>query len=191
MGQSHSHGLENKDTTIYIALIGPSGVGKSSLTQAFLCGRYIENYDDTISDRFRKSVEIDNVQHLIEIFADRALPENASQFNSLYLQRAHAIIICYSLSDGNAQEELNYSAELFKEIECNKPVIVAATKSDAANPLTRDPGIAFAQQHGFLHMVTSAKDRINVEQVFNAVVRQVCQRHQGSSTKNARTADSK
>lgn len=44
-----------------------SGVGKSALTVQFVQGIFVEKYDPTIEDSYRKQVEVDGQQCMLEI----------------------------------------------------------------------------------------------------------------------------
>lgn len=50
-----------------LVVLGSGGVGKSTLTVRFVQGVFIEKYDPTIEDSYRKKVEIDNEQCILEI----------------------------------------------------------------------------------------------------------------------------
>ena len=48
-------------------VLGSGGVGKSALTVQFVQGIFVEKYDPTIEDSYRKKVEIDDEQCVLEI----------------------------------------------------------------------------------------------------------------------------
>jgi small GTP-binding protein len=50
-----------------IVVLGSGGVGKSALTVQFVQGIFVEKYDPTIEDSYRKQVEIDGQQCMMEI----------------------------------------------------------------------------------------------------------------------------
>ena len=45
-----------------IVVLGSGGVGKSALTVQFVQGIFVEKYDPTIEDSYRKQVEVDGTQ---------------------------------------------------------------------------------------------------------------------------------
>ena len=53
-----------------LVVLGSGGVGKSALTVQFVQGIFVERYDPTIEDSYRKSVELDG-QQCIEISIDK------------------------------------------------------------------------------------------------------------------------
>ena len=50
-----------------IVVLGSGGVGKSALTVQFVQGIFIEKYDPTIEECYRKQVEINGEQCTLEI----------------------------------------------------------------------------------------------------------------------------
>lgn len=50
-----------------IVVLGSGGVGKSALTVQFVQGIFVEKYDPTIEDSYRKQVEVDGQQCMLEI----------------------------------------------------------------------------------------------------------------------------
>ena len=50
-----------------IVMLGSGGVGKSALTMQFVQGIFVEKYDPTIEDSYRKHVEVDNMQCVLDI----------------------------------------------------------------------------------------------------------------------------
>ena len=50
-----------------IVVLGSGGVGKSALTVQFVQGIFVEKYDPTIEDSYRKQVEVDGSQCMLEI----------------------------------------------------------------------------------------------------------------------------
>jgi Ras-related protein Rap-1A len=50
-----------------IVVLGSGGVGKSALTIQFIQGSFVEKYDPTIEDSYRKHVEIDGKAAMLDI----------------------------------------------------------------------------------------------------------------------------
>ena len=50
-----------------IVVLGSGGVGKSALTVQFVQGIFIEKYDPTIEECYRKHLEINNDECVLEI----------------------------------------------------------------------------------------------------------------------------
>ena len=50
-----------------IVVLGSGGVGKSALTVQFVQGIFVEKYDPTIEDSYRKQIEVDEAQCMLDI----------------------------------------------------------------------------------------------------------------------------
>ena len=50
-----------------IVVMGSGGVGKSAITVRFVQEIFVEKYDPTIEDSYRKNVVIDDKQYMLEI----------------------------------------------------------------------------------------------------------------------------
>ena len=60
-----------------IVVLGSGGVGKSALTVQFVQNIFVEKYDPTIEDSYRKQVEVDGTQ--VIIFAHELTPKNTQK----------------------------------------------------------------------------------------------------------------
>ena len=56
--------------------MGAEGVGKSSLTIKYIENNFMENYDPTIEDTYRKQVEVGGVVREVEILDTTGVEEN-------------------------------------------------------------------------------------------------------------------
>ena len=65
-----------------IVVLGSGGVGKSALTVQFVQGIFVEKYDPTIEDSYRKQVEVDGQQCMLEIL-DTAGTVSSSPLNPI------------------------------------------------------------------------------------------------------------
>lgn len=63
-----------------IVVLGSGGVGKSALTVQFVQGIFVEKYDPTIEDSYRKQVEVDGQQCMLEILDTAGTVSNPRQF---------------------------------------------------------------------------------------------------------------
>lgn len=64
-----------------IVLLGGGGVGKSALTVSFVQGFFLDVYDPTIEDSYRKQVSVDDKVVLIDLL-DTAGQEEVLSFSS-------------------------------------------------------------------------------------------------------------
>jgi small GTP-binding protein len=62
-----------------IVVLGSGGVGKSALTVQFVQGIFVEKYDPTIEDSYRKQVEVDGQQCMLEILDTAGTVSNCDE----------------------------------------------------------------------------------------------------------------
>jgi Ras-related protein Rap-1B len=83
-----------------IVVLGSGGVGKSALTVQFVQGIFVEKYDPTIEDCYRKQVEINGQQCMLEIL-DTA---GTVIFITIIFEELLTLIkICYSFRNNSLQ----------------------------------------------------------------------------------------
>nr|CAI5832722.1 unnamed protein product [Callosobruchus analis] len=95
-----------------IVVLGSGGVGKSALTVQFVQGIFVEKYDPTIEDSYRKQVEVDGQQCMLEIL-DTAGTEQFTAMRDLYMKNGQGFILVYSIT---AQSTFNDLQDLREQI---------------------------------------------------------------------------
>merc|ERR1711924_427368 len=82
-----------------IVVVGAGGVGKSALTVRFIQGNFVEKYDPTIEDSYRKQVAVDGEAVLLDIM-DTAGQEEYSALRDQYMKTGQGFILAYSITSG-------------------------------------------------------------------------------------------
>jgi len=161
-----------------IVVLGAGGVGKSALTVQFVNGVFNEHYDPTIEDSYRKQSEVDGEQCMLEIM-DTAGTEQFLSMRDLYIKNGQGFLLVYSII---ASSTLIFLEEISSQIERikgpNPPMVIVGNKSDLPErrqvPISQ--GEDFARNCGCAFAEASAKNRINVENIFYEVVRQITEK---------------
>jgi len=159
-----------------IVVLGSGGVGKSALTVQFVQGIFVEKYDPTIEDSYRKTVEIDGQQCMMEIL-DTAGTEQFTAMRDLYMKNGQGFVLVYSIT---AQATFNDLKELHEQIVRVKdtpevPMILVGNKCDLEDErfVSKDQGQNLAREFNCAFMEASAKVKINVPEIFYNLVRQI------------------
>lgn len=160
-----------------LVVLGSGGVGKSALTVQFVQSIFVEKYDPTIEDSYRKQVEVDGQQCMLEIL-DTAGTEQFTAMRDLYMKNGQGFILVYSIT---SQATFNDLAELREQIlrvkDTDKvPMVLVGNKCDLEDDrvVSKDQGGSLAQQWGgSTFLETSARKKINVDEVFFDLVRQI------------------
>ncbi|KFQ09446.1 Ras-related protein Rap-1A, partial [Haliaeetus albicilla] len=95
-----------------LVVLGSGGVGKSALTVQFVQGIFVEKYDPTIEDSYRKQVEVDCQQCMLEIL-DTAGTEQFTAMRDLYMKNGQGFALVYSIT---AQSTFNDLQDLREQI---------------------------------------------------------------------------
>ncbi|XP_027201831.1 RAS oncogene family member Rap1 [Dermatophagoides pteronyssinus] len=160
-----------------IVVLGSGGVGKSALTVQFVQGIFVEKYDPTIEDSYRKQVEVDGQQCMLEIL-DTAGTEQFTAMRDLYMKNGQGFVLVYSIT---AQSTFNDLQDLREQILRVKdtddvPMILVGNKCDLEDErvVGKDQGANLARSFSnCAFLESSAKAKINVNEIFNDLVRQI------------------
>merc|ERR1712158_69570 len=172
--------IHNKMREYKIVVLGSGGVGKSALTVQFVQGIFVEKYDPTIEDSYRKQVEVDGQQCMLEIL-DTAGTEQFTAMRDLYMKNGQGFVLVYSIT---AQSTLNDLQDLREQILRVKdtddvPMVLVGNKCDLEDErvVGKDQGLNLARQfNNCSFMETSAKAKIGVKDIFFDLVRQINRR---------------
>ncbi|KAJ6250093.1 ras-like protein rasb [Anaeramoeba flamelloides] len=159
-----------------LVVVGGGGVGKSALTIQFVQSHFIEEYDPTIEDAYRRQVKIDEEICLLDIL-DTAGQEEYSAMRDSYMRSGEAFLIVYSVTDRNSFGEVAIFHEQITRVKDSDdvPIIIVGNKSDLENErrISKGEGQDLAKTFGCPFFETSAKFRINVDESFFESVREI------------------
>jgi len=158
-------------------VLGSGGVGKSCLTAQFVQNVWIESYDPTIEDSYRKAIEVDGRQVILEIL-DTAGTEQFTAMRELYMKTGQGFLLVFSITSMTSLHEL---AELRDQIirikdDMRVPIVLVGNKSDLEEDRAVSRARAFAVSQswgGCPYYETSARRRANVDEVFVDLCRQI------------------
>ncbi|KAJ5754564.1 ras small monomeric GTPase [Penicillium manginii] len=167
----------------HIVVLGAGGVGKSCLTEAhaltaqFVQNVWIESYDPTIEDSYRKQIEVDGRQCILEIL-DTAGTEQFTAMRELYMKQGQGFLLVFSITSASSLNELSELREQIIRIKDDEkvPLVIVGNKSD----LEEDRAVPRARAFGLSqnwgnapYYETSARRRANVNEVFVDLCRQI------------------
>lgn len=159
-----------------VVVLGSGGVGKSALTVQFVSGCFMEKYDPTIEDFYRKEIEVDNSPCVLEIL-DTAGTEQFASMRDLYIKNGQGFVVVYSLTNHQTFQDIKAMKELITRVKGTErvPVLLVANKLDLEHQREVDTaeGNALAQLWGCPFVEASAKHRTNVNDVFAEIVREM------------------
>ena len=159
-----------------LVVLGSGGVGKSALTVQFVQSIFVEKYDPTIEDSYRKQVEIDGQQCMLEIL-DTAGTEQFTAMRDLYMKNGQGFILVFSItSQATFNDLMELRDQILRVKDSEKvPMVLVGNKCDLEDDrvVQKDQGTKLAEQWTCSFFETSARKKINVDEVFFDLVRQI------------------
>lgn len=147
----------------------------------------MEEYDPTIEDSYRKQVVIDNLSCLLEIL-DTAGQEEFTALRDQWIRDCEGFVIIYSIiSRGSFEQVSVFKDQVMRVKDAEKlPMMLVGNKCDLADhrQVSADEGAALAKQIGCQFKEASAKTRVNVEEAFYDLVREIRRTHGGAAVED-------
>ena len=168
--------MADVDYIFKILIIGDSSVGKSNLLLRFSDNVFHDTFLPTIGVDFKiRNVTVGDKSIKLNIW-DTAGQERFKTITAAYYKGAHGIILVYDITDRESFSNLgNWLNEVRKHAGPAVTRLLVGNKCDREDDrkVTRQEGLDFAQANGMQFMETSAKTRVNVDEAFFALSRQV------------------
>ncbi|XP_023862499.1 LOW QUALITY PROTEIN: ras-related protein Ral-B-like [Salvelinus sp. IW2-2015] len=159
-----------------VIMVGSGGVGKSALTLQFMYDEFVEDYEPTKADSYRKKVVLDGEEVQIDIL-DTAGQEDYAAIRDNYFRSGEGFLLVFSITE---HESFTATAEFREQIlrvkaEEVRFLLVVGNKSDLEDrrQVSVDEARAKAEEWGVQYVETSAKTRANVDKVFFDLMREV------------------
>jgi len=165
-------------TVVRLVVFGSGGVGKSALSIMFVNGIYVTKYDPTIEDSYRKTIEIDNKNIMIEIL-DTAGTEQFTSIRDMYCRQSDGFFLVFSVISRSTFvdiQDLYENILRVKDVTSGRdlPILLVGNKADVnERQIVRSEAERTAEKLGVDYMETSAALNINVEQSFMKLTEKV------------------
>ena len=89
-----------------IVVLGGGGVGKSALTIRLVTDNFLDDYDPTIEDSYRKQVTIDSEGALLDIL-DTAGQEEFSSMQDQWMREGKGFLLVYTITSRTTFDEVS------------------------------------------------------------------------------------
>ncbi|KAF4542767.1 Ras GTPAse [Lasiodiplodia theobromae] len=146
----------------------------------FVQNVWIESYDPTIEDSYRKAIDVDGRSVVLEIL-DTAGTEQFTAMRELYMKTGQGFLLVFSITSMTSLHELAELRDQIIRIKDDErvPIVLVGNKSDLEEDraVTRARAFAVSQAWGNCpYYETSARRRANVDEVFVDLCRQIIRR---------------
>jgi len=165
-----------------VSVLGCGGVGKSALTLRFVRDFFVKDWDPTIEDAYRKTVEVDGQLCILEVL-DTAGQDDFECLRAQWMMDKDGYFLIYSADSLVSLQELQQFYDLHLQINEHKrplpPIIMIANKIDIVeeDPRKRQvsavQGRELAELYNAKYIETSAKNGTGVDEAFKIFVREV------------------
>ncbi|XP_069010837.1 LOW QUALITY PROTEIN: ras-related protein Ral-B-like [Embiotoca jacksoni] len=161
-----------------VIMVGSGGVGKSALTLQFMYDEFVEDYEPTKADSYRKKVVLDGEEVQIDIL-DTAGQEDYAAIRDNYFRSGEGFLLVFSITEHESftatPAEFREQILRVKAEEDKIPLLVVGNKSDLEErrQVSVDEARGKAEEWGVQYVETSAKTRANVDKVFFDLMREV------------------
>ncbi|KAE8607372.1 hypothetical protein XENTR_v10011154 [Xenopus tropicalis] len=164
-------------TEYKLVVVGAGGVGKSALTIQLIQNHFVDEYDPTIEDSYRKQVVIDGETCLLDIL-DTAGQEEYSAMRDQYMRTGEGFLCVFAINNTKSFEDIHQYREQIKRVKDSDdvPMVLVGNKCDLpARTVETRQAQDLARSYGIPYIETSAKTRQGVEDAFYTLVREIRQ----------------
>ncbi|XP_020604130.1 ras-related protein Rab-9A-like [Orbicella faveolata] len=172
--------MSSKSTFLKVVLLGDGGVGKSSLMNRFVSGKFDSQSFHTIGVEFlNKDVTVEGQSYTLQIW-DTAGQERFKSLRTPFYRGSDLCLLVYAVDDVESfknlamwRKEFLYYADVREKD--NFPFILLGNKIDVnERAVSQEEAHHFCKEIGGIpYYETSAKDATNVDVAFNAAVKRL------------------
>jgi len=160
-----------------VVIIGTAGSGKSSLCIRFIADRFVEFYEPTLEDLYRRQVEVDGEVCVMDIY-DTAGTDGLHLARDAYIRQGHGFLVLYAINDVKSFQEvqkLHDHVLRIKNDEEKVPFVLVGTKCDLEEDrkITYDQGKQLGESIGSSFFEASSCTGTNVAEVFIQLMREI------------------
>ncbi|CAH0399595.1 unnamed protein product [Chilo suppressalis] len=118
-------------TEYKLVVVGAGGVGKSALTIQLIQNHFVDEYDPTIEDSYRKQVVIDGETCLLDIL-DTAGQEEYSAMRDQYMRTGEGFLLVFAVNSAKSFEDIGSYREQIKRVKDAEevPMVLVGNKCD-------------------------------------------------------------
>lgn len=159
-----------------VVVVGPGGVDKSALVIQFIHSTFVDEYDPTIDDSYRKSITVDDTPAILDIL-DTAGQEEYSAMREQYSNSGEGFVLVYSITSRASFLEIQELSEEIHRVRKTDawPRVLVANHCDRESErvIPQWEGRELAERFECDFYETSTKTGVNVDAVFEAIVREI------------------
>ncbi|MBN3306487.1 RRAS protein, partial [Amia calva] len=143
-----------------------------SLSQSY----FVSDYDPTIEDSYTKISSVDGRQTRLDIL-DTAGQEEFGAMREQYMRSGEGFLLVFSINDRGSFNEIHkFHTQILRVKDRDDfPMVLVGNKADLQpqRVISHEEAESFARENRIRYMESSAKNRFNVDEAFQEVVRAI------------------
>ena len=166
-----------------ILLLGDTSVGKTCFLKRYTDNTFQDAYLSTIGFDYKfKTVTLENGKKARVQLWDTAGQERFRTIAKSYYKGAHGIILMYDVSNKKSFDNIRkWISQINEQAKKNICVILIANKIDTdERTVTKEEGEALAQKFKLKFFEASAKEKINVDEAFDQIIKDISEVYESS-----------
>jgi Ras-related protein Rab-1A len=164
-----------------ILIIGDSNVGKTSILLQYTSDFFQELHIATIGVEFKlKEITLDNVVYKLNIW-DTAGQERFRAITKSFFKAADGIVFVYDVTDKNTFNNMKNWVKDAESKTNNFKSVIVGNKIDLKDlrTVTIEEGQNFASKKKCPFFESSAKERINIDEIFITMLKEILKDQKG------------
>lgn len=201
-----------------VVVMGPGGCGKSAISISFVSAQFVDSYgtpirlpllrhdehmwlivffiftDPTIEDSYRRQLRIDDRACVLDIL-DTAGQEEYGAMRDQYMRTGEGFLLVYDVTQRASFDEMRLVRDQIERVTDQEKmaIVIAGNKCDLPehmHQVSEEEGRAVAEAMGARFLLTSAKQRMNIDEVFIELVHQIDIRRGDANEADKKTSSS-
>jgi len=169
--KENNNDKKEDEITFKIITLGDSGVGKTSIINQYIIGKYNDNTASTLGINFAyKKLIVNKTQNILLKLVDTCGQEKYKSLSKSYFKNTDGVLFVFGLNDKDSFDNIKEWMNYFNE-QCNLeefPKVLVGNKCDLEKDEGLDQNIIkqFAEENKMQYIETSAKDNKNINILF-------------------------
>ena len=154
-----------------LVILGEVAVGKSSIAQRFVNGKFTNLHNPTVGALFlTKKIQVNDKCIKYDIW-DTAGQERYHSLTPMYYKNARAAVVVFDVTSSSSFERAQkWMTELFEKATPGIVIALCGNKIDLENrQVSKEEAEEYANKVGCLYMEVSAKTNENIDELFNQI----------------------
>ena len=155
---------------------------------------FITNYDPTIEDSYIKQVIIDGERCTLDILdtaiLDTAGQENYSAMRDQFMRTGEGFLLVFAVDDAESFEDISVYRKQITRVKGREdiPMVLVGNKCDLTmGSVDMEQARDVAKKYGITFIDTSANTRMNVDEAFYTLVREIKKHKESQGRDNSHT----